>query len=133
MTPGENKVGRRGELGVWAKVRLDAQKQVNSLQVPSAAWRQVRGRHEEWWWLEAGWRVVQALEAQAPSLDGCSFPQHDPLQKAPRGSTVREIKLGFGAEELDHVCTTTRNSPSARQGAGGGQKSPASSAQGFWV
>lgn len=69
----------------------------NAHGFPWQPWSLVRGRHEEWWWLEAGWKVTQALEAQAPKFGLMLISKDDPLQKAPRGSRVWEIKLGLGS------------------------------------
>lgn len=64
---------------------------------PWQPWSLVRGRQEEWWWLEAGWKATQASEAQAPKFGLMFLSKDDPLQKAPRGSRVWEIKLGLGS------------------------------------
>lgn len=94
-------------------------------QFPWQPWSPRRGRHEEWWWLEAGWEVTQALQAQAPKFGMMLISEHNPFQKALRGSRVWEIKLSFGSRRQEPcVCATTTHSPSARQGGrkrGGGK------------
>lgn len=74
------------------------------------------------WWLEAGWEVTQAPQAQAPKFGMMLISEHNPFQKAPRGGRVWEIKLSFGSRRRGKcmcvcvcMCVTTTHSPSARQ------------------
>lgn len=93
----ENKTGRKGKFGVWAKACLDSKKQEITCRLPWQCGDLRVGGMRHGGDRTPGGKLLRPLKARLQSLDRCSFPQQGPLQKAPRGSTVWEIKLGFGS------------------------------------